>query len=177
MRITRRQFNAALGTTIALTVLGCSDEPEAKVESGGRSRNKLELPGSSFTIGGPHKYRQAGVYEDFRESHGIWLVSDGSKLVALSAVCTHNGCGTRYDNMSRIFKCPCHNSTFTTDGLNISGGKANRPLERCMISLAGKPGDTSAQLRIDPTKRYRQEIDNPISGRNWSSPNSVYVFE
>ncbi|MEZ6190100.1 MAG: Rieske 2Fe-2S domain-containing protein [Phycisphaerales bacterium] len=177
MRITRRQFSAALGTTIALTVLGCSDEPEeAKVESGGRSRNKLTLPDAPFSIGAPHKYHSAGVYEEYRESKGIYLVSDGKQLVALSAVCTHNGCGTRFDSMSRIFKCPCHQSTFTSDGLNISGGKAKRPLERCMISLDGKPGDASAQLSVDPTKRYRQEIDNPVSGRNWSSPNSVYVF-
>lgn len=157
-------------------MLGCSDEAQDRVESGGRSRDKLSLADSPFTIGVPHKYRRAGVYEDFRESHGIWLVSDGSRLVALSAVCTHKGCGTRYDSMSRIFKCPCHKSTFTTDGLNISGGKAERPLERCMIALDGKPGDISAQLRVDPTKRYRQEIDNPVSGRNWSSPNSVYLF-
>lgn len=177
MRITRRQFTTALGGTFALTVLGCSDGPEAQVQSGAPSRRKLMLPDKPFTIGGPQKYRRSGVYQDFRQSHGIWLVSDGGKLVALSAVCTHNGCGTRYDSMSRIFKCPCHSSTFTTDGLNRSGGKARRPLERCMIALQGKPGDASAELLVDPTKRYRQEIDNPVSGRNWSSPNSVYVFE
>ena len=98
-------------------------------------------------------------------------------MAALSAVCTHNGCGTRYDTMSRIFKCPCHSSTFSIEGLNHSGGKAKRPLERCRIGLADRRGDGPAQLRVDPTKRYRQEIDNPISGRNWSSPHSVYLFE
>lgn len=177
MRITRRQFTSAIGAGLALTVLGCSDEPEADDGTVDRISRKLTLPDKPFTIGSPGKYRQAGVYQGFRESHGIWLVSNGRQLVALSAVCTHNGCGTRYDTMSRIFKCPCHNSTFTSDGLNQSGGKAKRPLERCMIALDGKPGDADAQLRVDPAKRYRQDDDNPASGRNWSSPNSIYIFE
>jgi len=174
MRMTRRQFASAVGTTIALTVLGCSDDSEPSAESGdGGSRRKLTLPDKPFSVGSPDRYRDAGVYQYYRESHGIWLVSNGKQLVALSAVCTHKGCGTRYDSMSRIFKCPCHNSTFTTDGLNQSGSKAERPLERCRISLQSDSGE----LEIDPTKRYRQDVESPISGRGWSSPNSVYQFD
>ncbi len=177
MRITRRQFTTAVGSSIALTVLGCSEESGGGSASGTPGRNKLVLPDEPFTIGHPDKYRLAGVYRNYRQSHGIWLVSDGKQLVALSAVCTHKGCGTRYDTMSRIFKCPCHNSKYSTEGLNQSGGKAPRPLERCKIALIGKLGEASAQLQVDPTRRYRQEIDNPMSGRNWSSPHSVYLFE
>lgn len=176
MGITRRQFAAALGSTFALTVLGCSDDGGQDGSTSTPGRGKLTLPSEPFTIGTPDKYRDAGVYQDYRESHGLWLVSDGKQLVALSAVCTHNGCGTRYDSMSRIFKCPCHNSTFTIEGLNRSGSKAKRPLERCNITLASNTDGGPSQLRIDPTKRYRQEDDNPLSGRNWSSPNSVYLF-
>lgn len=177
MRITRRQFASAVGSSIALTVLGCSDDSSDSAASGTARRGKLVLPDEPFTVGHPDKYRTAGVYRNYRQSHGIWLVSDGKQLVALSAVCTHNGCGTRYDTTSRVFKCPCHSSIFSTEGLNHSGGKAERPLERCNISLAGKPEEPSARLQVDPTRRYRQEIDNPISGRNWSSPHSVYIFQ
>jgi len=176
MKLTRRQFAQAVGTTVALTVLGCSEDSENSDTSDGLGRGKLELPEEPFAVGHPEKYRESGVYQNYRRSHGIWLVSDGTQLVALPAACTHNGCGTRYDSTSRVFKCPCHSSLFTTEGLNHSGGKAKRPLERCNISLKGDPGDDTAELRIDPTKRYRQDIDNPLSGRNWSSPHSVYLF-
>jgi Rieske Fe-S protein len=176
MQITRRQFTQALGSTIALTVLGCSDDSGNGSASGVPQRGKLVLPDEPFTVGHPDKYRLAGVYRDYRRSHGIWLVSDGTQLVALSAVCTHNGCGTRYDTTSRIFKCPCHNSTFSTEGLNQTGSKADRPLERCGIRLTNESGELPAQLRVDPTKRYRQEIEDRMSGRNWASPHSVYIF-
>ncbi len=177
MRITRRQFASAVGSTIALTVLGCSDESGESSAFGVPQRGKLILPDEPFTVGHPDKYRSAGVYRNYRQSHGIWLVSDGNQLAALSAVCTHNGCGTRYDTMSRLFKCPCHSSIFSTEGLNQSGSKAKRPLERCKITLVGRPDEASAQLQVDPIRRYRQEIDNRITGRNWSSPHSVYLFQ
>jgi len=172
MGITRRQFTQALGASVALTVLGCGEDPGDGSSGSSPKRGKLTLPGKPFSIGSPERYRDPGVYRNHRESSGIWLVSDGKQLVALSAVCTHKGCGTRYDTMSRIFKCPCHNSTFSIEGLNHSGGKAERPLERCNLSMAKDTGE----LIVDPAKRYRQDNDNPISGRNWSSPHSVYLF-
>jgi Rieske Fe-S protein len=167
MPITRRQFATAAGSVIALTVLGCTDEGGPGSGSGGRKRHKLKLASKPFLVGGPDPYRKAGVYQDYRESHGIWLVSDGRQLVALSAVCTHNGCGTRYDPQDRVFACPCHKSIFTTDGLNQSG-KAKRPLERCLIELDSNPGGAATQVRVDPTRRYRRKLDAPISGRDWS---------
>ena len=176
MKITRRKFTRAIGAGFALTVLGCSDKGDSD-SSDVAKRGKLVLPEAPFFVGEPEQYRKPGVYRGYRRSHGIWLVSDGKQLVALSAACTHNGCGTRYDSMSKVFKCPCHNSIFSIEGLNHSGSRAKRPLERCGIALVRKSGGAAPKLRVDPTKRYRQEIDNPISGRNWSSPHSVYLFE
>jgi Rieske Fe-S protein len=176
MPITRRQFAQVIGCSIVLALLGCADDADDSAESGVARRGKLELPDDPFLVGDPQQYREPGVYQSHRQSHGIWLVSDGRRLVALSAVCTHKGCGTRYDSMSRVFKCPCDNSTFTTDGLNHSGSTAKRPLERCRISVV-RAEDGTPRLKVDPTTRYRQDLDNPISGRNWSSPHSVYLFE
>ncbi len=176
MKLTRRQFAQSVGSTFALTVLGCSDDADSTA-TGGYGRGKLVLPDKPFRVGHPNKYRNVGVYDDYRRSHGIWLVSNGNNLVALSAVCTHNGCGTRFDSMSQVFKCPCHSSTFTTDGINRSGSRAERPLERCMITLKGDPDDPEAELEVNPNKLYRQDDTNPISGRNWSSPYCIYIFE
>ncbi len=175
MPMTRRQFAAAAGSAIALTVLGCSDSDSPLPRS--KRRHQLKLPDEPFTVGPPDQYLKPKVYQTYRESHGIWLVSDAKMLVALSAVCTHNACGTRYDSTSNLFKCPCHESIFSIEGLNRSGSKAKRPLERCRIELVGKRGDGDAQIQVDPTRRFRQEIDNKLTGRNWSSPHSVYFFD
>ena len=174
MPLTRREFAQAVGTTIALTVLGCSDD-SGDGSSDQPRRGKLVLPKEPFLVGDPEQYREPGVYQGYRRSHGIWLVSDGTQLVALSAVCTHNNCGTRYDSLSNVFKCPCHSSTFSIEGLNHSGGEAKRPLERCKLTPV--QSDAGPELQVDPTVRYRQDDDNPISGRNWSSPNSVHLFD
>jgi nitrite reductase/ring-hydroxylating ferredoxin subunit len=168
MQITRRQFTAAAGSVFALTVLGCNDEAEPESQSGGRKRGKLKLPDSPFWVGAADKYRQADIYQTYRESHGVWLVSDGTQLVALSAVCTHNYCGTGYDPDAQLFVCPCHSSTYTTDGVNQPGGKTKRPLERCKIELLRKPDSAAMQVRVDPTIRFRRGIDDPIAGHNWS---------
>ena len=168
MPITRRQFAAAAGSVFALTVLGCGDESGPATGSGRRKNQKLTLPDKPFTVQTPGNYKNPGVYETFRESHGIWLVSDGTQLVALSAVCTHNGCGTAYDPQAQLFVCPCHSSTFTTDGLNQPNGKAKRPLERCRIDFEQNTRDALTQVRVDPTSRFRRGIDDPIAGHDWS---------
>jgi Rieske Fe-S protein len=168
MPITRRQFAAAASSVIALTVLGCNDETEPGGQSGKRKRGKLKLPDTPFWVGASDKYRRPDVYQTFRESHGVWLVSDGTQLVALSAVCTHNYCGTGYDPDARLFVCPCHKSTYSTDGVNQPGGKSKRPLERCDIKLQHNPDGAGIQVRIDPTTRFRRGIDDPIVGQDWS---------
>jgi cytochrome b6-f complex iron-sulfur subunit len=47
--------------------------------------------------------------------------SADTQLVALSAVCTHEGCLCGYDPSSRTLDCPCHGSSFGLDGGVVSG--------------------------------------------------------
>lgn len=60
-------------------------------------------------------------------------VSEGS-FVALSASCTHQCCPVSY--LSGRFFCPCHGSTFNTDG-TVAGGPARRPLQRYDVCSDG----------------------------------------
>ena len=46
---------------------------------------------------------------------------------AVSDVCTHAGCGVRYDHVNRIFSCPCHGSRYAITGAVLQG-PATRPL-------------------------------------------------
>ena len=51
------------------------------------------------------------------------------EVIAISAACTHLGCIVTWDEDQQIFKCPCHNSKFDSQGRVISG-PAPKPLRR-----------------------------------------------
>jgi cytochrome b6-f complex iron-sulfur subunit len=64
----------------------------------------------------------------------LFVVRDARGFYALSAVCTHLGCLTRYEaDQQRIF-CPCHGSRFGTDG-EVTVGPAVKPLPRLLLTL------------------------------------------
>jgi quinol---cytochrome c reductase iron-sulfur subunit, bacillus type len=66
-----------------------------------------------------------------------WVVKQsGSKAVAFAPQCTHLGCAYHWDEHSRNFLCPCHNSVFAIDGKVLSG-PAPRPLDRYAVKIDG----------------------------------------
>ncbi|HEY2514371.1 MAG TPA: Rieske (2Fe-2S) protein [Polyangiaceae bacterium] len=50
----------------------------------------------------------------------VWLVRTGDKVQAWSAVCPHLGCAIAFVPASG-FACPCHDSSFGSDGSKESG--------------------------------------------------------
>ncbi|MCE9589443.1 MAG: Rieske 2Fe-2S domain-containing protein [Planctomycetes bacterium] len=165
MDITRRAFTAA-ATAVTLTVMGCDSktEPAPATQSGkdkDKDKDKANLATEPFLIGEPGKYKNAGVYDEYKALKGVWLVSDGKQLVALSATCTHVGCTTNWVAETQVFKCPCHKSEFKTDGRQVEGFKAKRPLERCTLAVQ------DGQVRVDPTRRFRDDKGE------WSDPAST----
>jgi menaquinol-cytochrome c reductase iron-sulfur subunit len=59
---------------------------------------------------------------------------DNSDVTAFSPQCTHLGCGYRWDDAERKFKCPCHRSVFDLNGAVLSG-PAPRPLDRLPVKI------------------------------------------
>jgi menaquinol-cytochrome c reductase iron-sulfur subunit len=59
----------------------------------------------------------------------VWAVkqADGG-ITVFSPLCTHLGCGYRWDGPDRKFKCPCHLSVYDVTG-KVLGGPAPRHLD------------------------------------------------
>lgn len=65
---------------------------------------------------------------------GLYVVRTAEGFYALSSVCTHLGCMTRYEREAGQIACPCHGSRFHLDGA-VKHGPAPRPLPRLQISI------------------------------------------
>lgn len=65
----------------------------------------------------------------------LWVVKDNAGGVTVySPLCTHLGCGYRWEADQRQFYCPCHNSYFALDG-KVLGGPAPRPLDTLPVKI------------------------------------------
>jgi menaquinol-cytochrome c reductase iron-sulfur subunit len=63
------------------------------------------------------------------EKSTTWVVKLDEGIVAYGPQCTHLGCAYHWNEKMREFLCPCHTSTFGTDG-RVTSGPAPRPLDR-----------------------------------------------
>lgn len=60
----------------------------------------------------------------------------GGNFLALSAVCTHQGCTVGYSAASNNFPCPFHGSVFSSTGAVVNG-PATTALKSYTVSKAG----------------------------------------
>ncbi len=107
-------------------------------------------PPTVFVAGSPADYRPGTVSDRFLRQWRVFIVRDDSKVFAVYGKCSHLGCTPRWDGRADRFKCPCHGSGFTSQGVNFEG-PAPRPLERARVWL-----DRSGQLRVDVGTRFAQ---------------------
>jgi len=69
-------------------------------------------------------------YLESQSEKAVWAVKrSGGQVNVFSPMCTHLGCGYRWDGEEKKFKCPCHGSVFDIDG-QVLAGPAPRPLDR-----------------------------------------------
>jgi menaquinol-cytochrome c reductase iron-sulfur subunit len=125
---TRREFLAAIGmTAVAAAGLGTGVtavrflQPEVLFEAPTRVR-----------IGRPEDI-PAGTLVVLPELR-VYVMRAAAGFVAMTAVCTHLGCLTRYEAENDVIFCPCHGSRFSTDGAVVNG-PAPVPLPRLALTL------------------------------------------
>jgi len=82
-------------------------------------------PPTAFRAGTPVDYPEGTVR--FHKEQKAYVVGGQGGVYALSAVCTHLGCITRFLSDEGVIACPCHGSRFDLEG-NVVHGPAPRPL-------------------------------------------------
>jgi cytochrome b6-f complex iron-sulfur subunit len=119
--LNRRAFFAKIG----LGSLGIAAIGTAGFAYQFLSPNVLYEPSPIVNLGKPEDYAMDSVTMD--PNAGIYLVHTTEGYFALSAVCTHLGCLTVWNQEAGMIKCPCHGSEFTRTGVKIEG-PAPKPL-------------------------------------------------
>lgn len=156
----RTLFGSFLG--LGFTALGAAGGLWAAGTTRFMFPNVVTRPPSRFKVGFPGDYPPDYVETRYREQHGVWIVSGNyhgkQQIYALRTTCTHLGCITIWQETEQKFKCPCHGSGFSKDGVNLEG-PAPRPLERYAIRIAD-----DGQLEIDKSRIFQEELGQ------WSDP-------
>jgi len=104
-------------------------------------------PSTVFKIGYPADF-QPGVDERFKAQDRIWVVREADRVFVIFARCTHLGCTPDWKPAEHKFKCPCHGSGYTPEGINFEG-PAPRPMDRAHIEF-----DATGQMVVDTSKLY-----------------------
>ena len=115
MSMTRREF---LILTAATVVTGCQTGNDSGLSTA-TSRERV------VNAGPVSNYTADGMYAAYR-NQGFFVIRQGEKLFALSAICTHKKCKLNAEP-NRSFYCPCHGSTFDPSG-HVTQGPARRDL-------------------------------------------------
>jgi cytochrome b6-f complex iron-sulfur subunit len=87
---------------------------------------------SRFVVGRPEEIAVGTVL--VLGTRKVYVVRTPQGFYALSAVCTHLGCITRYERAAAGFSCPCHGSRFAKAG-EVTAGPAPAPLIHLEIKL------------------------------------------
>jgi len=130
-RVTRRRFCEAAGVSACALATGGAGVLSVDFL---RPRVLFEPP-TRFTLGRPEAMGIGSVITD--EQHHVFVERLVGGFRALSSVCTHLGCITRYRPDENIIACPCHGSRFALDG-EVIQGPAPRPLHCLQMALSDR---------------------------------------
>lgn len=110
------------GTTLIVVpsvLTSCSKEDGGdNGGNGGTPANKLtiDLTAPAYTA-----LNAAGGFVVVSSKNIIVANAGNNAFIALSSVCTHDGCTISYNAASNNFPCGCHGSVFSTTGSVLNG--------------------------------------------------------
>ena len=111
---------------VAYIVESCSRSSTVPTPTGGFTVDLASAANSALkSVGG------------FILMEGIYIICTApSTYVALSSICTHQGCSVNYSSTSKQFSCPCHGGRYDISGKVLSGPPP-APLRQYQVTLSG----------------------------------------
>lgn len=158
----RRDFLMKMG--IGAGVVGIGAQAGASLRS--------LVPNVSYDAPTTVKLGPPGEFPDglkFLPDERLFVFREGKTFHAVSAVCTHLGCTVRAEalpqpqtmtvegaslRVTHRFLCPCHGSTYSGDGGNVSG-PAPRPLAWYHLSVSPDDGQLVVDLAQEVERSFR----------------------
>lgn len=121
----KRAGLVAAGLTLAGAVLAQDDE----------NTGAMTQPMNKGLVNlGPVTAFKTGSVTDRTKDSGAFISRTSDGLIALSPVCTHQGCTPRYASSTNDFACLCHGARFAADG-SVVRGPARSPLAAYPLQL------------------------------------------
>ena len=120
-----------IGLGLAIPLVGYVLSPAAKR----REQRWVDVGRvDDLPVGEPRQLEHVTTIRDgwleAQSDKAVWAVKQApDQVVVYSPICTHLGCGYRWEQSERLFKCPCHGSVFDVKGAVVAG-PAPRPLDR-----------------------------------------------
>ncbi len=140
--LTRRGFCQVTGIAACALAAGGA----AAVSADFLQPRVLFEPATTFTVGPPDSIGVGAVIDNTEHRAFVIRMADGFR--ALSSVCTHLGCITRFQPNQDQIACPCHGSRFALDG-EVIAGPAPRALRWLQMALTERGEivvDTAAEV-------------------------------
>lgn len=89
------------------------------------------------------------------ESGAFFLINNEDGALALSWICTHQGCRVPWNADERRFRCPCHAALYDRHGA-VTGGPAPRPLDLLPLSF-----DADGNAKVDTDRVIERDTYDP----------------
>jgi cytochrome b6-f complex iron-sulfur subunit len=137
--VSRRRFFERLGW-LGMVLVGLASIPATiRFLKPGR----LASGRRAFDAGSLQDFSGITVSTRWLKRHRLWVVKNQGALFALQARCPHLGCTPRWEPHTQMFRCPCHGSQFSLEGIALNG-PAKDPLKRAAVWVDG------SRVMIDP---------------------------
>ncbi|MGC4038418.1 MAG: Rieske (2Fe-2S) protein [Chitinophagaceae bacterium] len=127
----RKEFFTALaGSAAAICIGGLAACSKSAITSNGNvSPFSVDLGASLLNVGDVMVHGDVVI---IRTATG----DTASSFVALSNICTHQGCTVEYNATRGDMECPCHGAKYSTEGA-VTQGPASSPLKKYTVSVNG----------------------------------------
>ena len=126
--------NIAAGTVTLFVVpaafTSCEDDLPDPDDNNNPDNNTLTIDLTA------DKYSNLGSAGGFVKEGEIIIINTGAGFIALSNICTHQGCTVSYDPGNNNLPCPCHGSVYSTSG-SVIQGPADAPLKKYELTQEG----------------------------------------